>query len=617
MSGVFGIFDSGNQDNILETANKMAGLFKHFDWTICETEVVNQRVVLGRTGINVFNKSPQPVYNSGRDIALVMSGEIYNLGLFPKNSYHTTDIEHQLLWLYETEGISFISKLNGVFILAIWDGQNKKIVLANDHMGFYPTYYYLHEGNFIFSPEVKGILCFPGFNKKLDMVALSQVMRFQHLLGDRTFFEDIFLLPPATILSFDIPTGNISTNNYWSFADLTPQKGISFEDAVDETGRLLRKAISRLTEGEYRPGISLSGGLDSRTILGMTRRRPITTLTYGGRDCFDVIYAGRIAKIAGSDHHWFDLEDGQWVLDTVDQHMELTEGFHSWIHSHGINILPQARQWIDVHLTGWDGGTVMGHNDSIEPQQINTVDNTALLNRLFYLFNQKYTWPSITEGEEKFLYHDSIKKNLSGLAFDSFRDEFQNFTNLRQDIRGEVFYIRNHCRRLTQNLNTFYQAFIEVRYPFFDYDLLEFLYSLPSEIRGHKKLYRSVIQKEIPRYVWVPDASDRIFPSSSNFVREVHSLWNKSKNKVNQYTFKIFPEPFTLYADYENYLRYELREWAEGILFDSRTIERGIFNPDFLKTLMNRHLSLNEEWTIGKIAPIITYEMMLRKYYDA
>jgi asparagine synthase (glutamine-hydrolysing) len=71
-----------------------------------------------------------------------------------------------------------------------------------------------------------------------------------------------------------------------------------------------------------------------------------------------------------------------------------------------------------------------------------------------------------------------------------------------------------------------------------------------------------------------------------------------------------------LYADYENYIRNGLRDWTEGILFDPRTAERGIFNPDFLHTLMNRHLSRLEEWTIGKIAPVMTYEMMLRRFCD-
>jgi len=96
----------------------------------------------------------------------------------------------------------------------------------------------------------------------------------------------------------------------------------------------------------------------------------------------------------------------------------------------------------------------------------------------------------------------------------------------------------------------------------------------------------------------------------------MHALAVKLKRRFNRHLWPIFPERYTLYADYENYLRDELRSWAENILFDRRTAERGIFNPAFLRTLMDRHLSGLEEWTIGKIAPVITYEMMLRRFCD-
>ena len=72
-----------------------------------------------------------------------------------------------------------------------------------------------------------------------------------------------------------------------------------------------------------------------------------------------------------------------------------------------------------------------------------------------------------------------------------------------------------------------------------------------------------------------------------------------------------------LHADYEEWLRTDLRPWAEAILLDERTLSRGIFRPEALRSLLDRHLAGHEQWTIGKIAPIMTFEMMLRKYYDA
>jgi asparagine synthase (glutamine-hydrolysing) len=191
-----------------------------------------------------------------------------------------------------------------------------------------------------------------------------------------------------------------------------------------------------------------------------------------------------------------------------------------------------------------------------------------------------------------------------------------HYLDYRPDVRGEYFYIDNHCRRLTQNFVVFTRSHVEVRIPFFDYALFDFLYSLPAEVRGNRKLYRSMIQKEMPGLANIPYDNDEFLPTTRPFVRGIHAEGVKLKRRINRHVMKVFPERRPLYADYEEYLRGELREWAENILYDRRTTERGIFEPLFLRSLMQRHLSNLEEWTIGKIAPLITYEMMLRRYYD-
>lgn len=146
--------------------------------------------------------------------------------------------------------------------------------------------------------------------------------------------------------------------------------------------------------------------------------------------------------------------------------------------------------------------------------------------------------------------------------------------------------------------------------------------SLPKELRNYldnlmnRKLFRHVIQRETPKLAYIPYDRDEFLPTTRPLVRGVHAGVVKVKRRINRHVKKIFPERNTLYADYESYLRNELREWAEGILYDRRTAARGIFDPSFLRTLMQRHLSNLEEWTIGKIAPLITYEMMLRRFYD-
>jgi asparagine synthase (glutamine-hydrolysing) len=616
MSGVFGVVDPGQYIDVCPLIDRMVAAMTHRDWFVVDHFVDHQHnLAIGRIGIGIFNKMAQPVWNATGSVALVMAGEFYNKGVLDRNGTAESD-EQFALALYEKLGDDFVSQLNGVFIIAIWDERRNQLLIANDRFGLYPLFYTHRSHRLIFAPEMKGILCDDTFPRKLDLTALAQYIRFQHLLGERTFFEDIQLLPAASLLIYDLSTSSCSVKPYWTFDDIPYRSEVSFHEAVRETGRLLHLAVQRLSGDTYQPGVYLSGGLDSRTILGLIKRRPVVSLTYGVRNCRDVHYARRIAQAVGSDHYWFDLPDGEWVKEHADFHLDLTEGFHSWIHAHGISTLPQARELMDVALIGWDGGTVMGHIDSIEPLQLFAVDDAALITRLFYLFNQKYTWPSLTESEENLLYCEPIRKKVQGLAFDSFRAEMSCYLGDRSDVRGEYFYIRNHCGRLTHNLITFTRSHVEVRFPFFDYDLFEFLYSLPAWVRGHQVLYRAVIQRETPRLAYIPYDHDEFLPTTQPLIRGAHAIPVKLKYRFNRHLWSIFPERDTLYADYENYLRGELREWAEDTLFDHRTTERGIFDPAFLRTLMDRHLSGLEEWTIGKIAPIMTYEMMLRRFYD-
>lgn len=616
MSGIWGVVDSTGESGITSLADKMALALRHRDWFMVE-HVADQdeRAAIGRVGIGLFNKAPQPVWNANHTVAVVMAGEIYKVDGVEKLEGGQSP-EQLALELYAQAGAELAQHLNGAFIIGIWDKVRQRLVITNDRFGFYPLFYTTYGGRLLFAPEMKGILCDERFPRRLDLTALAEYVRFQHLLGERTFFEDIQFLPNASTLVYDLKTGTCTIRPYWTFDNIPYRPDVSFADAVVETGRLLRQAVQRLSGDSYRPGVFLSGGLDSRTILGLVERRPVASLTFGAKNCRDVYYAERIAKAAGSEHHWIDLPNGVWVKEQVDFHLELTEGLHSWIHAHGMSALPLARQVMDINLTGWDGGTVMGHPDSIEPLQTRAVDDAALIAHVFYEFNQKSTWPSITESEEYVLYCEPLRKTMAGLAFDSFRADFSRYLNCRSDVRSEYFFLRNHCGRLTQNMVTLARSHVEVRFPFFDYELFEFLYALPATVRGGRTLYRAVVQRETPPLAYIPYDHDEFLPTTHVLMRELHALPVKLKRRFNRHIWPIFTERFTLYADYENYLRGELREWAEGILYDRRTTERGLFNPDFIRSLWARHQSGREQWTLGKIAPLMTYEMMLRKFAD-
>ena len=615
VSGIFGIVDTRRAAELTPRLEDMSRSMRHYEWYVTEyQEVENNLVGLGRVGIGIFNPAAQPVWNQAHTVALTMAGEIYraaDLGRPPG----VTD-EEWALALYEAYGERFAEKLNGAFVIAVWDIRTQKLTIANDRFGLYHLYYAHYLGRLVFAPETKAILRDADFVRKPDMAALAQYMRFQQVLGSRTFFESISLLPGASIMTFDGRTGQLELQTYWTYDQIPYNPQITFDEAVEEGGRLLRQSVRRLSEDRYRPGVFLSGGLDGRTIIGLTQRRPIVSLTFGAKGSRDVHYAEKIAQRVGSQHHWVDLPDGKWVLEYVDAHLKLTEGYHNWLHLHGMSMLPLARQLIDVNLTGWDGGSVMGHPDMIQLEFIDPISDEAMLASSFRMYNKLVSWPGLDEVEEQLLYTDPVAKQLRGLAFDSFCDEIRPFLSFRRDVRHEYFFFPQHCTRSTQNMVIFGRSHVEFRFPYFDYDVFDFMYSMPAMLRKDRQFFRAVIKKEAPRLALIPYDHDLLPPTTDGLTRNF-AIWNlRIRGAVNRRLLPIFPERPTLYADYENYLRTDLRSWAENILYSAQLEQRGLFRPSFVRTLMERHLSGREEWTIGKIAPIITYEMMLRRFYD-
>jgi len=377
-----------------------------------------------------------------------------------------------------------------------------------------------------------------------------------------------------------------------------------------------------VSRGPHRIGVNLSGGLDSRAILGFMREpSAVTTITYGQPNARDVVYAADIARRAGTNHVWVPFQNGQWVLDYADLHLSLTEGMHSWMHAHGISTLDTARELIDVNLSGWDGGTIftglgMTTDHVADRYYRYPPSQSELARRLFDGFCQRATWPGLTEAEAELLSTGQGDPRIRGLAFDSFRAEVQRTEAYRPERRAQYFYLHQHDRRSTQNMIVFGRSATEVRCPFFNYELIDFLFALPDSVIADPRYYRSVITQRAPHLAMVPYDHDNRMPHTNPVRHHLHATVQRGRGQFNRKVARIFPEYATLYADYEEYLRTDLREWAESILFDSRTRARGLFDPDAVQALWDRHLSGTELWTIGKIAPLMTIELVLRHLLD-
>lgn len=621
MSGIFGILDSRHKTPITQLLAHMGSAMSHRDWYVVETCTdENAGVGLGRIGIGIFNREHQPLYSEDGTLEVFFRGELYETtqsrqALLEKGYQLRDDSDSELvLRLYQDRGDQFIHHIEGAFGLAIWNSAQHELTIANDRAGLYPLLYAHYDGKFVFAPELKGILCDPAFRKELDLVALAEYIRFQHLLGDKTFFTGLALLPNASILHYDLQSDTLAIRPYWSLAQLPQlEPTLTFEEAVEEAGRLLKAAVHRLSHGSYRLGVYLSGGMDSRVILGLIDpdRCPVTTVTYGQPNCRDMLYARQIARAAGARHYAYEFPDGQWVPEFAGLHLELTEGFHSWIHAHGISILNQVRPLLDVNLTGLHGAELNWDNASLYEAQ----DDLAFACRLFEQLVQHTTWPSLNDAEERLLFSPRLAPHMRGLAFDSLRSETAKCNSLPY-WQQAAFWSCNTDRRLYQYYTVFHRSHVEQRFPFYDYRYFEFIHALPPAMLFERKLRRAVISRMTPTLASIPYDRDELPITRDGLPRAVAKLAHQGKKYIGRHIGSSVDRPI-LDADYENWLRAELRAWGENLLLGKQMLQRDLFDPQFLESLWRRHQSGLEANFIGKIAPLMTLEMLLRRFYDA
>lgn len=615
MSGVFGMCSLERKNDLERGLRRMGDAMAHTDWSVAQSASSQVSPAgIGHIGIGILNSDPQPLVTQGGKVMLANAGEFYTVDGQPPPADHSHG--EVALGLFEKFGPGLVEHVHGAFVIAVVDEAAGRLWILNDRHGLYPLFFAHYDHTFAFAPEMNGVLADPEFPRQLDPVGFLQFLRFQVVLGERTYFDCMQFLDRGSCLEYEWASDRLEVRRYWDFSRIHEVK-ISFEDSVDTAGSLLLKGIERMTRGSDRVGVYLSGGLDSRTIAAMARRlgRPITTITYGEPGCRDEILARKIARQIGSDHHYMPFLDGSWVEENADLHMALTEGYHGWQHAHGISTLAAARELIDVNLTGWNGGEILHPRSVIQPWCLHDQSLESLAVRIFDLMTTTWQWPGLAEAESNAGLGDALSEDASRILFDSLLEEVRKLDNLRPEMRAYFFVLTHLSRRWTFNILTMLRSHVDVRSPFLDYDFFDFVTSLPRKHFLDRRLHIGIISRFTPEVSLIPDAHELRLPTRRKWIRNTHALFLRSKYRINKHIHPWFNEPPELYADYENYLRSDLKGWAESVLCDSQMVARGLVNGEYVQSLFERHCAGYDRWTLGKIAPFITLELMLQRYF--
>lgn len=339
------IYARGHRDELLCQVNKMLSPVHHRgpdDGGVWVDE--HQSIGFGHRRLSILDLSVaghQPMSSACGRYVIVFNGEIYNhLDLrndIEKSTHHPVDgwrghsDTETLLACFSAWGVEkTLQSSIGMFALALWDKQKKILTLARDRIGEKPLYYGWQNGVFLFGSELRSLRAHPSFCAETDWNVASTFLHLNYIPAPSSIYKGVYKLEPGSFLQlseYDAQQHILPLPMaYWSLGAAykrgleNPFSG-SFEDAVDETELLVRKAVQMQSVADVPVGAFLSGGIDSSTVVAMMKSATtskVTTFSIGMSDdnLNESHHAAKVARYLGTNHVEYIIQPHD-VLDLI------------------------------------------------------------------------------------------------------------------------------------------------------------------------------------------------------------------------------------------------------------------------------------------------------------
>lgn len=311
----------------------------------------------------------QPMFNADQSICIVYNGEVYNfLELRDKlkregYSFVSNCDTEVLLAAYEAYGTAFLSRLNGMFAMAIYDSREDKVILARDRIGKKPLYYYDDKrGNLIFASELKPLLKHPDFHKEIRTDIISRYLCYKYINAPDTIFVNTHKVMPGEYIVWQ--DGRMERQLYWDVVERY-QKCSSepigdYRTAKRQLRDVLTDSVQKRLIADVATGTFLSGGIDSTLITALAQKnvkKPVKTFTIGfeTEKENEAVYAKEVAQYLGTDHTELYLTERELFEAIEDLPRYYDEPFADSSQIPSMLVSKLARQDATVILSG-DGG---------------------------------------------------------------------------------------------------------------------------------------------------------------------------------------------------------------------------------------------------------------------
>ena len=320
---------------------------------------------LGMRRLSIIDLSTgsQPISNEDESAWIVFNGEIYNFQelrseLSAKgHKFKTKSDTETILHLYEEKGTDFPKYLRGMFAIAIWDINRKRLVLARDRIGKKPLFYAQTPYCLAFASELRALLAVPDLPREINPAAIDAYLTLQYIPSPMSVFKGIHKLEPASVLVFE--GGQARVEKYW---DLPVGEAKLSGDTQELKERLcseLSEAVRIRLMSEVPLGAFLSGGIDSSIVTALMARhsdKPVKTFSIGFKEekYSELGYARQVARMYGTEHTEFTVEANMAdMLETLARNYGEPYADPSALPSYFVS--RETRKHVTVALNG-DGG---------------------------------------------------------------------------------------------------------------------------------------------------------------------------------------------------------------------------------------------------------------------
>jgi asparagine synthase (glutamine-hydrolysing) len=520
MCGIAGIVNLRDNHKQLTAIQSMTDRIAHRG-PDAEGIYADHRIALGHRRlaiIDLHESANQPMWDHTGRYVLIYNGEIYNYkevkSILKDYPFKTESDSEVILAAYATWGVRCLEKFNGMFAFAIWDAKEEVLFMARDRVGKKPCYYHHGIDHFVFSSEVRSMLASGLVPRQLDTDNLTEFFLYQAPMNDRSLVRDIRHLRAGHYVI--IKEGTMTEHPYWGYDQVRPCND-NLLQAKHKVRDLLLDAVRLRMVSDVPVGAFLSGGIDSSLIVACMAEQsesPINTFTisFDEQEYDESAYAQQIATLYKTNHHRILIRPEEFLYSVDDILASLDTPSGDGPNSYLVAKYTRAAN-IKVALSGLGGDELFaGYNKFMIYQKImkyswmlnipksvrqslaKTITKfgpghtSAKLDSLAGL--EKWDLPSVYPLLRRAYGYDEINKLLiTPNHVDSVQQKLETINrkvawmgDFSKCTIGEMeTYTRDVLLRDTDQMSMVHA--LEVRVPFFDYRLIEYLLSLPDYIK--------------------------------------------------------------------------------------------------------------------------------------